>query len=336
MSLTINSSPFSLSTLPDQVKAQKESPTSDQLVYDLPKAGHQAIQKRKMTTGCQPCHSLISLAKDATRIYPITWLSQHRYSPSQTAPSRPLTTAQPSSTTLSSSTSKDPSLSLPESSSLSLYPPSWRGRTPEGTGPPPPSHEGCATVCLLLPDPLPAPTCPVPPTGLPHSPGWAFSPSPKKDKTPSSHTFMVWFFVWFWQGGVCGAGGVYFCCYLGRWVWGGLSKTLLTRCPLTSRLHRRLQQDATDLPHLGTAPFCPRHAPPARWAGGELPSPPNPSAAGREVPPSPTPGPLSHGSGTPPAPAGLSPTRASTRSPARVSSSPPPQKKSKGFPHARY
>lgn len=139
MPLTINSSPFSLSTLPDQVKAQKESPTSDQLVYDLPKAGHQAIQKRKMTTSCQPCHSLLSLAKDATHIYPITWLGQPTLPhvlPVTNSSFTPLTTAQPSSTILSSSTSKDPSLSPPQSSSLSLYPPSRGGRTPEDTVPP--------------------------------------------------------------------------------------------------------------------------------------------------------------------------------------------------------
>lgn len=89
MSLTINSSPFSLSTPPDQVKAQKESPTSDQLVYNnlnLSKAGNQAIQKRKMTTGCWPCHSLISLAVDATHIsFPaLHHLAQSAYTPTCT------------------------------------------------------------------------------------------------------------------------------------------------------------------------------------------------------------------------------------------------------------
>ena len=79
MSLTTNSSPFFLSTPPDQVKAQKEGPSSDQLLYDnlnLSKAGNQAIQKRKKTTAYRPCHSLISPAKDATHFYFITWLSQ--------------------------------------------------------------------------------------------------------------------------------------------------------------------------------------------------------------------------------------------------------------------
>lgn len=79
MSLTINSSPYSLSTPSAQVKAQKDSPTSDQLVYDnlnSSKAGNQAIQKTKMTTGCQPRHSLISLAKEATNIFFISQLGQ--------------------------------------------------------------------------------------------------------------------------------------------------------------------------------------------------------------------------------------------------------------------
>lgn len=77
MSLTILS--FSLSTPPDQVKSQKDSPTYDQLAYDnlnLPRAGNQAIQKMKMTTALQTCHSPNSLVKEATNIYFITCVNQ--------------------------------------------------------------------------------------------------------------------------------------------------------------------------------------------------------------------------------------------------------------------